>query len=178
MERLKQLRWSSIKKPSVMALAFMLVHVSPALSDWPHERASLAGLTGVTVVVEGMRPDAEREGLRQSTLQTDVELKLRQAGIRVLTEAERILTPGIPRLYLNVNTMLRDEIGAFAFSINLRLMQKVRLDRNPIIVSEGTTWSTGSVGTVGVRELATVRESIRDQVDEFINAYLAANPKR
>ena len=131
MERLKQLRWSSLKKPSVMALAFMFVHVSPALSDTPLQRATLAGLTGVEVVVEEMDPAAEKDGLAESTLQTDVELKLRQEGIRVLTATEMFGVPGYPYLYLRVATGKVDELGVLAYEIELHLIQEVRLPRNP-----------------------------------------------
>ena len=178
MERLKQLRWSSITKPSVMALAFMLVHVSPALSDTPRERATLAGLTGVEVAVEPMDPDAEKDGLAQSTLRTDVELTLRQAGIRVLTSDGRLAAPGMPYLYLSVGTA-KNEPGFYAYDIDLELKQEVRLTRNPAITSMATTWSApGWVGAVGSRNLSKVREGVRDVLDQFLNAYLAANPKR
>jgi len=178
MERLKRLRWSSIKKPSVMALAFMLVHVSPALSDSPRERATLAGLTGVGVVVEAMDPDAEKDGLTTSTLRTEVELKLRQAGIRVLTEAERAVAPGSPFLYLRVATMKSDGVGVYIYNITLELVQEVRLTRNPAITMLATTWRVGGfLGIIQHRNLSQVRESVRDVMDQFLNAYLAANPK-
>jgi len=42
-----------------------------------------------------------------------------------------------------------------------------------------TTWSaTGIIGTVGSQKLGSVRDDVRDLTDQFINAYLAANPKR
>jgi hypothetical protein len=178
MERPNQLRWSSIKKPSVMILAFMLCHVSPAYPELPGERATLAGLTGVEVVVETMKPDAEREGLAGSTIQTDVELKLRQAGIRVLTSSDGFLAPGNPYLYLNVNTS-RTRTGIYAYCIELQVKQGVKLTRNPAIISSSPTWQArGYVGTVGASNLHTVRDDVRDMVDQFVNAYLAANPKR
>src|SRR2546425_3316356 len=67
-------------------------------------RETLRGLKGVGVVVERVSPDAERDGLTQSQLQTDVELRLRKAGIPALTQEECRATPGHPFLYVNVNT--------------------------------------------------------------------------
>ena len=39
--------------------------------------------------------EVERAGLTKQQLQTDVELRLRQAGIRVLTEQEQLIVPVI-----------------------------------------------------------------------------------
>ncbi len=141
------------------------------------EKQSLAGLSGVLVVVEHMRPDAERDGLTRTGLQTDVELRLRQAGIRVLTVKEMVWTPGEPSLYLNVNTNKR--MGLYAYCVQLGLYQRVRLDRAPSVIAVVVTWAiSGEVGTVGANKLGNVRKAVRDMVDQFINAYLAANPKR
>src|SRR5713226_9100936 len=102
-------------------------------SEWT--RATLKGLQGVRVVVEKMAPEEERAGLAQATLQTDVELKLRQAGIRVLSETEWDATPGRPWLYLQVGTHAprqeRSELSAF--SIRLELSQRVVLERNAAV---------------------------------------------
>ena len=50
--------------------------------DNENTRATLRGLNGVQVVVEDMmKPDIERDGLTRQQLQTDVELRLRKAGI-------------------------------------------------------------------------------------------------
>jgi hypothetical protein len=40
------------------------------------------------VVVESLTSDIEADGLRKDSIKTDVELKLRLAGIKVLTEKE------------------------------------------------------------------------------------------
>lgn len=144
------------------------------------EKQSLAGLSGVRVMVEQIDLDAERDGLTRTGLQTDVELWLRQAGIRVLTEEEWKRTPGRPWLHLWVTTHKRVGLyGVYAYSVQLQLYQRVRLDRAPSLIAIGATWvAKGGVGTVGETKLRTVRENVRDLVDQFINDYLAANPKR
>jgi hypothetical protein len=84
----------------------------------------------------------------------------------------------MPYLYLRVGTT-KNETGLYAYDIDLELRQAVRLTRNPAITSSATTWrAPGWVGIVRDRNLSKVREGIRDVVDEFLNAYLAANPKR
>src|SRR5262249_21610567 len=52
-------------------------------ADSPSDRATLRGLPGVHVIVEPLEPDIESLGLTKTQLQTDVELRLRQHGLRV-----------------------------------------------------------------------------------------------
>ncbi len=145
--------------------------------DDPPEINTLRGLEGVHVLVEKMQPDAERDGLISEGIQMDVELKLRKAGIRVLTFEERVSAPGSPYLYINVNAALNKTIQLYSFTINVQLKQDVYLARNPAIATKATTWSIEGTGGVGQQRLRDIREQIADYVDTFINAYLAMNPR-
>ena len=112
-------------------------------------------------------------------LQTDVELRLRQNGIKVLSEEEKSLTLGMPSLYVRVSVMINDKSQLVVYSISLQLQQNVLLLRDPTKICPGaSTWDTGSFGTVGESKIGTMREDIKDKVDEFINDYLAVNPKK
>jgi hypothetical protein len=66
----------------VVALVVM-VGVATA-GDNELTRRSLKGLKWVFVAVEGLEAEVEQNGLTKIAIQTDVELKLRQAGICVL----------------------------------------------------------------------------------------------
>jgi hypothetical protein len=144
--------------------------------DNEQSREVLRGLPGLGVLVERLNPDAEHAGLTETQIQTDVELRLRQAGIAVLTEGERLRTPSMPVLYVRVSTYKRGEIGVFAYNISVELLQFVLIEHNSTHVTT-TTWSTGALGIVGEQNLSLIRASIRDYVDRFINAYLAVNPR-
>ncbi len=150
-------------------------------SDDELARATLKGLRGVHVIVENIDSEAERAGLAQATLRTDVELKLRQAGIAVLSRTEAFATPGKPVLYLDVHARAPRGAasGSYAYSIHLELQQLVVLERNAAMILLAPTWSTpGGVGIVASAQLSTVvRENVRDEVDRFINAWLSVNPK-
>jgi hypothetical protein len=141
-------------------------------------RATLQGVEGVMVVVENLKPEVERGGLTQQQLQTDVELRLRQAGIRILTEQERFGVPGGPILHVNVSTPLKSDpnLDLAAVYIGIGLYQRASLetDTSPILVS---TWNVESVGIVGKAHFAAIRNTVRDHVDEFINAYLSVHPR-
>jgi len=154
------------------SLALLLVTGLAVADSW----TGLSGLRGVAVVIAPIEPEFEQRGMAVSTLQTDVELKLRQAGIRVVGSKENHTLPGAPYLYVSVN-MLRGPEGIVAYGIQVDLKQLVRLERDPTQQTIAPTWSEGAVGTVGISKLSTVRGDVRDLVDKFINAYLAANQK-
>ena len=138
------------------------------------DRATLKGLTGVYVVVEDFDDQETRAGFDKRTFQTDVELKLGLAGIKVLSETEYLETPGAPSLYVVV-TPLHERRGEYAaFSGMIELAQLVRLERDRSIGHSVGTWSKG---WVGVADIPVIRESVKDGVDIFINAWLRMNPK-
>ena len=139
-------------------------------------RQTLAGLRGVSVLVERISDAAQRDGLLADQIQTDVEVKLRQAGIPVLTSAES--STDSPYLYVNPQ-LFKNTVGLYVYNLEVRLDQAVSLRRQPSISTTAPTWSaTAQYGTVAPAALGSVRDRIRDLTDQFINAYLAANPKR
>lgn len=87
-------------------MAVVLVAATAATAiDSKDGRETLRGLKGVYVLVEHLNPEAERDGLDKTTIQTDVELKLRQAGIQVLTGTEWLAEPGAPCLLVQAGTL-------------------------------------------------------------------------
>lgn len=139
-------------------------------------RSSLRGIKGVYVLIEKLSPDTESDRLSTSQLQTDVEQRFREARIKVQTKEAYLKTPGTPYFYVQVNTMKNGPI--YAYSINIELKQWVLLSRNTKIQVLSPTWSHSMIGTVGVENLSMLREGVRKEVDQFINAYLSVNPKK
>lgn len=155
--------------------------LASAISDDQYSRETLRGLLGIGVAVEDLSPDAKKHGLTEERIKTDVELRLRTAGIKVLTDEERLKTPGSPYLYVNVGTMnvgTRGNHGLYSIALMVDLVQEVSLERNPSIKTLASTWRSGGVGAVGELNLSQIRGAVKDKVDEFINAYLAVNPKK
>jgi hypothetical protein len=147
-----------------------------ARGDSEQERKTLVGLRGVHILVEKLTEEAERDGLLRASVQMDVELKLRQSGIRMLTEREAAGTPGVPHLYVQVNTV-KTPAGTYAYSVTVALKQDVLLERARGIRVVATTWAARGLGLVGAARLEAVRERVRDLVDEFVNAHRTANPR-
>jgi hypothetical protein len=146
-----------------------------ALDD-EYARSSLRDLKGVYILIEHLTPDVERDGLSKDQLQADVELRLRQAGIKVLTRGESLKTLGLPEFYVNVTALKSKDGAMYVVSVNAEFDQLVTLVRNRNIKVQGTTWSVGGITTTGVPSLnKDARDMVGDVVDEFIDAYRAAN---
>jgi hypothetical protein len=138
---------------------------------------SLRGLRGLQVVVEALSTDVEQAGLHKTDIQTDVELKLRLAGIKVLTDEENLKQLGFPILHLNPNVALtKTSPGLAYYSLDCELHQYVKLTRDESITTEAATWEDGNMGAT--TNLQHIRDSIKDLVDKFINDYLSVNPKK
>jgi len=144
-------------------------------------RDTLVGLQGVGVIIEPLASGAKEYGLIDQILQTDVELQLRQNGIKVLSQQELIQTLGMPFLWIGTTVVIMKgpAAGIAVVGLNVQFGQDVFLARHPSTYCLGaTTWSKALTATVGTNNLVKlVREKIRDYVNIFINDYLAANPK-
>jgi hypothetical protein len=126
----------------------------------------------MSVEVEDLSDGAKALGLSAETIQTDVELKLRLAGIRVVTAEEDLKVPGMPTLYVNPQVLSNSK----AMSISIALDQNVVLDRNGQRQVGIKTWEVGAVGVNPSAE--GIRSEIKDLVDQFLNAWLSVNPKK
>jgi hypothetical protein len=140
-------------------------------------RRSLNGLQAlrVEVVVSGPEP-AEAASLG-SMLQTNVELRLRQNRVRVQENVEGI--PGRPVLRIIVVLYKNPEgIDVYAISAWGGLEQDVLLHRNKSQARAGTWRSYISVGLTNSGAFRdSVRENVSGIVDEFVNDFLAENPR-
>jgi hypothetical protein len=147
-------------------------------ADSESERATLKGINGVSVSVDSFGADSteiERGGLTRAQLQIDIELRLRLAGIKVLTEKEWLDAPGNPMLVLSLLIHGEKPRDFNVCSYDLDFFQTTTLQRDPLIHSFTSTWSIG--GMVGYGKPEYFRNLVKDKTDAFINAYLSVNPK-
>jgi hypothetical protein len=139
----------------------------------PEETEILKGVDGVRVEIKRLKPEIERDGLFRSTLQTDAELKLQMAGIKVLSEDDAADRPNIPSLYLNLDA-LKCSLG-YVYRIQFTLREMVTLTRKPV-KTLGTTYRTTERFGISTN-LSEIREDAREVVDDFIKAWMEANSK-
>jgi hypothetical protein len=141
-----------------------------------NERESLRGLDGLGVFYK-VEPDKLKEfGLQASLIATEVTLRLRKGGIRVLeSEGEKKqahLVTGVSLWRID-----QDRIG---FVVTISVLQWVYLARAKGDALYLTTYNRpmlyGDAAALEIRE--AVRFALADVLDKFINDYLAANTKR
>jgi hypothetical protein len=163
----------------VMALPFFFPNQSFPLSC----AESLEGLKGVEVIVEELKSELEDFNLTATQIQKEVEGKLQNAGIQVLSkeENEKIQPLRKPYLYIKVNSYkLPWRRSSFAFSIDIALNQQVKLRGNPEIkktVFYSPTWYKSEVGGVTGKDMAEIIEAVKTLTEKFIGAYQTANSK-
>ena len=158
------------------AVACLVVLASSGLaagSDSADDRATLAGLTKISVVVEDLAPVAARSGLSTATIQSDVEGRLRKAGIALVPDADAYL-------YVHVTVADAGAASALPFVVEVALVQEVTLPRGvrtrtPVQVP---TWSLNRLGMASADLLRTsVTSRVDEFVESFIRAYQSVNPK-
>jgi S1-C subfamily serine protease len=144
---------------------------------------TLAGIKGVEVVVEGLHADARFAGLRESTLQNMVELRLRRLGVPVITQRDRLSDPRAPYLYVNIATISDSERITYGFIVSVDVKQIVALvdpSDEMDFHTYASTWMTPTIyGSVGRNRLAeTVRDTLSEMIDKFANEFITANQRR
>ena len=140
-------------------------------NDSPLDRRTLRGLTAFNVAVDAPEPELQDRGLSVVAVQTEVEQRLLKTGLHLDRNANEFL--GIRIIAAH------GKKTDFAICIVLAAYQVVSLKRDPTIVSATPTWSAESVLLVPPRQFREAWiETIHQLVDEFVNAWEAANVVR
>ncbi len=95
----------SLVWPIIAIITSLSISSLTFASDAKHNRASLRGLEGLYVSVERLNPEIVNDGLTEDLVQEDAQLKLKIAGIRVLSKKQWHGVEGSPFLYMNVNAL-------------------------------------------------------------------------
>ncbi len=161
---------------------WLLVMGSTAFAfDSASTRETLKGLHGVYVIVEEIQPNiqkyAVKPGLTKEQLQNDVELRLKDMGIKILSRDEWIKTPGKPILYISVNTHEAEKYW-YAYDIKIELQQVVKMEANPQVNILAATWSLNITGITNIGALNTIKSDVEVLLGRFQQAYWAVNSKK
>jgi hypothetical protein len=162
----------------IAAVLLMVCLAQPALAFNYDQREVLRGLKGLKVVTETIPTEIERLGLTRKDIQSDVETKLRKAGIKVLPAYK---PPSMTTLYVNVHTLIPSQARTVVvYSINLMLFENAYLKREAGTVGDlkevrAADWIKATVGLIGVGNVSQIRKKVEEQVNKFISDYLAMN---
>lgn len=166
----------------VLALATILLTLTCTQAQaraLPTETDSLRGLKGVRLTVWFGRADAmdaEQRPVVLKMLQDEAEAKFRKAGIPLLKFAQEIeAAPGSPHFQVLITL---DKPNGYVFPVvtESKLYQKARLSHDSSVELTVSTWETHGVGVYDLRNLSMLRQQVGQEVDQFIKAYLLANP--
>ena len=159
-------------------MALLCLTPSLAQKNTDSELESLRGLQGVEVVIEGVPPEVQKDGLLESEIQAAVERILKSSGIPLRTRSERLMMPSAPYLYVRATT-IKNRRRFYVYSVEISLIQKVSLVHRPGNVTvSAVTWEKTMTGSVPKAKISQVISlSIEPPVQTFANDFLRANPR-
>jgi hypothetical protein len=143
------------------------------------EIETLKGIDKLKVLVESLPEVVEDAGvLRSADIKTNVELKLRLAGIKVVSDDADVVP--VLHVWLIIFSGRSIEGDPLYFGVlQVALAQPVRLDRDPKICTFAKTWEETRLQTHPRGSLQRFRDDpIGGAMDKFINDYLSVNPKK
>jgi hypothetical protein len=145
--------------------------------ETPAQGGTLAGIQGVYVYVEPLDTDVENKGVTHKVISSEVELRLRRAGINVIRYESPDSIPGTPTLYVQVNALADEYIEQCSYAIRLELTQVVHLERNSGLAPfHAPTWGVGGIGIHLKGWRRALIDDVISYVDQFIDDYYLANP--
>ncbi len=149
-------------------------------STLTHQQRALERLNALKVNVL-ISDGAPRGSLLESQIQTDVELKLRSYGLKVWGKGDvahkastlLIGLGAVPVHYENSSVSI-----GYAFFVLVQLDDHVKILRNNNLTF-AATWQGSTVAFADTDRFEEhARRIVSDYIDEFLNDYLAANPKQ
>jgi hypothetical protein len=153
---------------------FALLVTARASAQFPPEFP----LKGVRLVyLGGLKLDDEtvRAGVDTSSLRTSIELRLREAGLRIATTTDTAIDGFVEVEVTTVRSPAAPNLLAFRYTISFE--QAVTIQRNGRWLF-ATTWNDGGVAIVGSAKYDSgVREEVVRQLERFLNDWLKANPR-
>ena len=173
------MRGSAVRRLFALAVTASVLAIpgKPSFSAESRETSTLRGAGALKVFVRLKVGDAgaQRLGLTQNQLQTDLEAKLKKAAIPLAKNAGSYLVLSVSILSISHPTV--DGILAYVSTAQLKFLQGATLDANGQRATV-TTWDEVRFGAMSpAKDLdKRIRGSIGGLVDKFVADYLAENP--
>jgi hypothetical protein len=149
-----------------------------ATADTDAQRHTLAGLGGVHLQLELRGEDLAKFGLSDPEIRPEIESALAAAGLALLDVEASTKTPGVPWLFVEATVVRSQDAKEYAWAVRVQLQQRACLERSPTICESVGSWEAFRMGSVGRRRTRTLRQDVNDVVNQFVTAYLVANPRK
>jgi hypothetical protein len=161
---------------AVFAAVMLAAGTTGELTD---KQLSLHEIETLYVFVQGLTEETKRKGLTAEQIQSVVIDRLKQMGIKIVSEEECLKVAGSPVLYVNISANEITRTPAFfVYHVDVGVLQGVILVREPEIRSMGITWNRGQIGYCpSISFSKSLRETVGYLMDRFEKDYRAANPK-
>lgn len=164
----------------LVAVVLLAINASGAAAQTPPD--PLVGVRKVTVLVDYKAIGSPPGEISESRLQTILELKLRTAGLRVLTQQENLADPDInPYVYLRVATLKTQTQGGRTIGYTYRLDLAAKVAGNVPFNRARVPMELWSNSTMAVsdrdRASSHIESLVGQLTDLFLNAWRKANPR-
>ena len=165
-------------KRIVLTLAFLSVSSAVVMAQAGHagQERNLRGLKGIRLVVMFARADAIDEAQRPGILklvESDSIAKFQKAAIPLFHFANEVEDAGFPQLIVYLTC---DKPNGFVYPLvtDVKLLQRVRLARDPAIEADLATWEQWGIGAPKLT-VEMIRSQVATEIDQFIKDYMAVN---
>ena len=166
-----------------LAGVLIVASICSNLSYGQSKSNRLERVSKVTTLVNYIATGQPPNGITEDRLRTVLELKLRSAGLRVLSgDEDRIDPDQNPYIYLEVSTLQTTNktgvvIGwSYAVRLSARIFGNVPINRSRAPIE---LWSDSTMGVSGQESAALETErAVVELSESLLNAWLAANPRR
>jgi hypothetical protein len=168
------------------ALTLLLLTSSAAFAQFAPSTENLRGLTGVRLITQiGHYPHRMEEAQKPEILKlvgADAAAKLEKAGMPFFaspSDPRRNATYAVLVITLTINETMDGTNETKHIETEVKLLQRVRLSRDPSIEFDAVTWITGGSVT-GPKQLdlnGQTRNQVAGEIDRFIQDYSSVNAK-
>ena len=166
-----------------LAGALLVAGICTSVSHAQSKPNRLERISKVTTLIDYGATGEAPSGISEDRLRTVLELKLRSAGLRVLTDDEDGKDPDLnPYMYLEVSTLQTRSVSgkvigsAYAARLSARIFGTVLFNKSLAPIE---LWSLSTMGVSGPESAASETErAVVGLCESFLNVWLAANPRR
>lgn len=139
---------------------------------------TLQGLKAVYVVEPSMNSELKDQGLNPMAVKNDMEKKLKQAGINVISKTEfdkfsRSETYQLARIDTLLSASRIENTDITLYDVTFQVHQLALLARKPAIKIWSPTWEVRRI--MGGSNSTIVTAQIEEAIEEFIRDFRAAN---